>query len=193
MTSIFNTDILLGIQHISDVEGFDHIAFLVTLLAAYTINEWKKILLLVTAFTIGHSITLALAALDIIPVNASLIEFLIPVTICCTALYHLFAKETKTYTSNWGLYVLTIGFGLIHGAGFSNFLKAMLGNSSSVVQKLLAFNIGVEIGQLIIVSVLLGLSSVFLALGQSKTTWKHLCIGYGLFTSIILMIATWPF
>ena len=120
MKSIFSTYLELGFDHISDINAYDHILFLVALCAIYRLKEWKKILVLVTAFTIGHSITLALAALDIINFPSKIVEFLIPVTILITSLYNVIAPtnrlENTTFNKKISVnYFFALFFGLIHG------------------------------------------------------------------------------
>ena len=140
----------LGWQHILDWQGYDHILFVVVLCCSTTLADWKKILVLVTAFTLGHSITLALSALKILSINTALIEFLIPVTILVTAAANLKQKKA-TKKGILFLYLMALFFGLIHGLGFSNYLKSLLGKSSNIIAELFAFNAGLEFGQLIIV------------------------------------------
>jgi len=154
MKSMFEIYLDMGFKHISDINAYDHILFLVALCAIYRLSEWKKILILVTAFTIGHSITLALAAFEIITFPAKYIEFLIPITILITSLYNIFSKPPKSSLSSSRSininYLFALFFGLIHGMGFSNFLRSLLmpGQEKDLVPQLLAFNIGVELGQL---------------------------------------------
>lgn len=139
----------LGFEHITDLNGYDHMLFLLALCAAYLYSDWKKILVLVTAFTVGHSITLALAVLKIIPINAAWVEFLIPVTIVLTAIKNVAVKSERSATIT---YLMALGFGLIHGMGFSNYLRSLLGDD--ILLPLLLFNVGLEVGQLLIVSVI---------------------------------------
>lgn len=171
--SQFSLYLELGIQHILDLNGFDHLLFVIALCALYSWREWKKVLILVTAFTIGHSVTLVLAALNIIRVNAGLVEFLIPLTILITALSNVFRKNNGFSPSKVQLnYFYAAFFGLIHGLGFSNYLKSLLGSGSNVVLQLLAFNLGIEIGQIIVVGVFLlvaGLVAAFF--GVNKREW----------------------
>jgi len=152
----------LGRQHIADLKGLDHILFITALCLRYTFSDWKKVLILVTAFTIGHSITLALSIFKIIHFSTRWIEFLIPVTIIFTALNNLFIKKFAFKSKYPLIYFLALFFGLIHGLGFSNYLKSLLGHGQTVVMQLLAFNIGLEIGQLIIVFAVLLLTFVCL-------------------------------
>jgi hypothetical protein len=165
----------LGRDHILDyANGYDHILFVVALCAVYIIQDWKRILILVTAFTIGHSITLALATLNVITVSAAWVEFLIPLTIFTTAVANLFRKEQLFYPVGVQTnYILALFFGLIHGLGFSNYLKALLGKDQSIVLQLFAFNIGLEVGQIIIVGGFLAVSFIVVNLaGADRRDWK---------------------
>jgi hypothetical protein len=194
MGSEFLVYLRLGFEHIADPRGYDHILFIVALTAMYMPRDWRRLVALVTAFTVGHSITLALATLGFIRLPTALIEFLIPVTILMTAVSNAIdlrrvggwhprgglllhgdphrrgqsqrpgdAKEEpgeiETRTGPWhgqGVrYTFALGFGLIHGMGFSNFLRAVLGGEASIVWPLFAFNLGLEIGQVLIVALVL--------------------------------------
>jgi ABC-type antimicrobial peptide transport system permease subunit len=164
----------LGYEHIIDINGFDHILFVVALCAIYLAQDWKKVLILVTAFTIGHSITLALSTFELVNFRTDLIEFLIPVTIFITALSNLFRKEGGLNTRALNLnYFFALFFGLIHGLGFSNYLKSLLGKSESIISQLLAFNLGLELGQIIIVVIFMIVSFVFTGLfNVARRDWK---------------------
>ncbi len=147
---MFSTYLQLGFEHILDLNGYDHILFVIALCAVYRYTQWKNILILVTAFTIGHSITLALSALDIIVFRSDIIEFLIPLTILLTAMFNVVRKKDtqQKVMTNYGL---ALFFGLIHGMGFSNYFKALLGREENITLPLFSFNIGVELGQIVIV------------------------------------------
>jgi hypothetical protein len=156
-----------GTQHILDWNGYDHILYVIVLCVLFSINEWKKLLILITAFTIGHSLTLAISALNIISVKQSYIEVLISLTIIITCIVNISKRRFVTnqrvihknmYNAN---YVLALFFGFIHGMGFSYVLKSMLGKETTIVLPLLSFNLGLEVGQLLIVFSML-LFSVFL-------------------------------
>jgi hypothetical protein len=165
----------LGKDHILDyVNGYDHILFVLALCAVYLIRDWKKILVLVTAFTIGHSITLALATLQMISVKTELIEFLIPLTIFTTAVSNLFKKDESVGKRNIQInYFFALFFGLIHGMGFSNYLRAILGKSHSIASPLLAFNLGLEFGQIIVVTLFLIISYILVDwLKVQRRDWK---------------------
>ncbi len=160
-----------GWQHIADLGGYDHILFIMALCTVYLMNDWKKVLILVTAFTVGHSITLALSVLNIVRVSTDLIEFLIPVTIVITALGNALRGGKEPGRVQWN-YFLALFFGLIHGLGFSNYLRSMLGTQSDIMQPLLAFNLGLEFGQLIIVTIILLLSQLIIRIGKvSRRDW----------------------
>ncbi len=150
--SLFTTYLELGYQHIAGLDGLDHILFLLVLTSPYTIQRWKLLLLMVTAFTIGHSLSLALAAMDAVEVNRTWIEFLIPVTIVLAGLFNLFRKN-KSNKTPWLSLLVVIAFGLIHGVGFSSFFQSLLGKEESILMPLLAFNLGIELGQLLIVMI----------------------------------------
>jgi len=164
----------LGLEHILDTNGYDHILFVIALCILYSIREWRQVLILVTAFTIGHSITLALATLDIVQVDAALIEFLIPVTIFITAASNIVRKGNGPTGRSLQLnYVYAAFFGLIHGLGFSNYLKSILGRDHTIFTQLLAFNVGLEVGQIIIVAIFLVLGFVLVDLfGVNRRDWK---------------------
>lgn len=162
MTSEFVTYFRLGVGHIADLKGYDHILFVVALTAGYALRDWRRLLWLVTAFTLGHSVTLVLATLQLVRVHGPTIELLIPVTIVLTAGYSMIARARSEATGEGYtperhvlLYILAGCFGLIHGLGFSNFLRAVLGGEESILLPLFAFNVGLEIGQLAIVACVL--------------------------------------
>lgn len=157
-----------GLQHILDWNGYDHILYVIALCAMFSVTDWKKLLILITAFTIGHSLTLAASTLNLLTIKQSYIEVLIPFTIIATCLINIYFRRRfdrhahynkYNYTLNYSLALL---FGFIHGMGFSYLLKSMLGKEESIIFPLLSFNLGLEVGQLIILAAVL-LFSVFLA------------------------------
>jgi hypothetical protein len=180
----------LGKDHILDyTNGYDHILFVIALCALYQLRDWKQVLVLVTAFTIGHSITLALSTLNIINVKVELIEFLIPVTIFITAVSNIFKKEdTFTGSAIQINYAYAAFFGLIHGLGFSNYLKSILGREKSIISQLLAFNLGLEFGQIIIVAIFLVTSFILVDLfGVNRRDWKLIISSAVAGVALILM------
>ena len=202
MSNLFGTYLQLGFEHISDLAGYDHILFIVALCAIYRLQEWKRVAILVTAFTIGHSVTLVLAALDVLSFPAKWVEFLIPVTIVLTALYNvLFTgrwKDRDDLAQRRSIqmnYLFALLFGLIHGMGFSNFFRASLfpGEESLLVRQLLAFNIGVELGQLMIVGVVLLVAFVVIELGKARQReWNLFVSGAAAGVAFIMAAERWP-
>lgn len=173
--SEFNLYFGLGKDHILDyANGYDHILFVIALCALYIGRDWKRVLILVTAFTIGHSITLALSTLRIVNVKAELIEFLIPLTIFITAVSNLFKDENTIGSKPMQMnYFYAAFFGLIHGLGFSNYLRSILGKDKNIITQLLAFNVGLEVGQIIIVVLFMSVCFILVDLfGVNRRDWK---------------------
>lgn len=154
---MFSTYFKLGFEHILDINGYDHVLFIVSICLLASLKHWKKLLILVTAFTIGHSLTLALSVLDIITIPADIIETIIPITIILSCLDNIYQSGKESLYSP--KYLIILLFGFIHGMGFSNFFKAILGKEDHIIYPLLSFNVGVEIAQLVIV--LLTILSIF--------------------------------
>lgn len=176
-----------GFQHIADLKGIDHILFVMALCIRYQFSDWKKLLILITSFTIGHSITLALSVFNVVNYSVAWIEFLIPVTIVITAISNLFVTKF-TFKSKFPLiYFFALFFGLIHGLGFSNYLKSMLGKDENIIGQLLAFNLGLEAGQIIIVLAILLISFIFVQLLKWNRREFLLFITGGVFAVALLM------
>ncbi|MHB1277507.1 MAG: HupE/UreJ family protein [Bacteroidia bacterium] len=151
---MFTTYLELGFHHILDFNGLDHILFVIALCAAYDLKYWKKLLILVTAFTIGHSLTLALSALDVFRVDQDIVEQIIAITIGITALQNILIPKPDL-TANRLKYAAALVFGLFHGLGFSTYFKTLLGREEDILLPLFAFNLGIELGQLCIVVAML--------------------------------------
>lgn len=149
----------LGVTHIADLNGYDHILFLISLVAAYQWSDWKKLLKLITAFTLGHSISLTLSVLNVVQFSTALIELIIPFTIVIGSAANFWSKSKSHQYYNLE-YSVSAVFGLIHGLGFSVLLKSLLGQETSILKPLFAFNLGLELGQITIVSIILSLSWV---------------------------------
>lgn len=189
--SLFQLYLELGFKHIVNIHGYDHIVFILALCAGYEFSQLKKVLILITAFTIGHSVTLALSTLKIILIPANIIEFLIPVTILITAISNLLPR---TKGKNRTVYVIALLFGLIHGMGFSNYLKELLGKESSIIQPLFAFNIGLEIGQIFILILYFTILYLSLKLFKLKYDfWRIFISGaaFGISASLIIQNKIW--
>jgi len=192
--SVFRLYLELGVHHIVDLAGYDHILFITALCAVYALNQWKRVLILVTAFTIGHSITLGLASLHLVRIPTSLIELLIPVTIFVTALWNVFQQSDRVVIrSHRFKYAIALFFGLIHGLGFSNYLRSLLGSEDSIVLPLFSFNLGLEIGQILIVLVVLLVSALLVnLLGVRRKDWNLILSGAAMGVSLILIIERIP-
>ncbi len=184
----------LGIQHIVSFSALDHILFITALCIRYQWSDWRKLLVLITAFTIGHSITLALSTLDIINLPTRWTEFLISITILLTAINTVTVRSFN-YSKKYPLiYFYALIFGLIHGLGFSTLLKNMLGKNKSIIRQLLSFNLGIEAGQLFIVAIILFLSFIFVSLLKINRREYILFISGGIAALAIEMIITrFPF
>lgn len=170
--------IKLGYDHILDTDGYDHILFILVLCASFALRDWRKILLLATAFTLGHSFTLALSALKIINIDAYIVELAIAISIFVSAIFNLYSLWKKQF-SMWLHYFIASAFGLIHGLGFSNFFKALTSGEDSFIGMLFSFNVGVELGQILIVLLYL----VVVALAEKGLGVCQKYIGY--FISIV--------
>ena len=195
--SVFTTYLQLGFLHICSWQATDHLTFLLALCAPYVLADWRRVVVLVTGFTVGHSITLALATLGIVGVNAPVVEVLIPITIILTALVDLkrvgpvLARQPiRSVSVIWAMpNALAVVFGLIHGLGFSNYLRMLLGTQSRPVVELLAFNLGVELGQLVIVSLILLSGFVMLrGVGVARRDWVLVTSGAALGIAMLLLL-----
>lgn len=187
-----------GFYHITDWKGYDHILFIIALCLPYFLKDpiaigWKQVLILITAFTIGHSITLALSIFNKILIPSTWIEFLIPITIIITALENLYRNNTQPKHVRFR-YMAALLFGLIHGLGFSNYLRSMMGKSENIITQLLAFNIGLELGQLLIVLVVLMFSFIFVRLlNMKQREWTVFISGSIFGISFIMALERLPF
>ena len=190
--SEFETYFQVGFQHISNLEAYDHIVFIIALCAVYDLWQWRQILMLVTAFTVGHSITLGLATAGLLVLPSNIVEFLIPVTIFGTCMLNVIRPpERNRRKTVWFNYPLTLFFGLIHGMGFSSYLRALLGQEESILKPLFAFNVGLEIGQLMIVGLVMMGSAVIVYGGKAQQrSWTLFVSGAAAGISVILMAQT---
>jgi hypothetical protein len=163
----------IGIEHITDWQGADHLLFIVITAGFYSLSDWKKSLWLSLAFTLGHSITLVLSTYDLISLPTTLIEVLIPITILLAVVLRIFETTNILHTSQRYLFSTIVLFGCIHGMGFSNMLKSMLGKELNILNPLLAFNIGLEFGQILILSFVIILGHLVQnILNYSRSIWN---------------------
>lgn len=195
--SVFSTYLQLGFHHIFNLRAYDHLVFLLALCAPYVLRDWRRVAALVTSFTVGHSITLALATLDVVQYAPRLIEVLIPVTIVLTCLLNLARAgraDTRLPERPQPLLLtlpnlLAVVFGLIHGLGFSSYLRELLGSQRRPLLELLSFNVGVELGQLLIVGLILLLGLGLLrGLGVARRDWLLVTTGAALGIALILLV-----
>jgi hypothetical protein len=162
-----------GINHVLDINGYDHVLFLMVLAVPYVFKDWKRVLLLVSMFTLGHTLSLVLAAYQVVSVSGKLVEFLIPITILVAAIYNVFTAGKKDRGTKVGLlFFTTLFFGLIHGLGFAREFKMLSSLSDSKAELLIEFALGIEIAQVIIVFVVLFLGFLFQTLFRfSRRDW----------------------
>ena len=183
----------LGWKHIIGTDALDHQLFIATLASIYLAANWKEVLLLVTAFTIGHSLTLGLSVYDLLRFSNKWLEFLIPVTILITATINFFRRNFHSSTYRLQ-YFLALFFGLIHGLGFANSIRFMLAGNQSIAIPLLGFNVGLEAGQLLIVAIILLLSFLFVnKLGLQRRGWVWSLSAIAFTWSAFLCIENWPY
>jgi hypothetical protein len=178
----------MGLSHVLDFSAYDHILFLVVLAVVFNYNQWKKVLWLVTLFTIGHSITLALSAYGILKIRVDIIEFLIPLTIFITGVINIISlKNTSKGKENINL-IFALFFGLIHGLGFSNYFKMMIGQEESKLLPLIEFALGIELAQVIIVLGILIMGTIIQKLiKNSRKHWIIICSSIVILISIQMM------
>ena len=164
----------IGLKHVLDIHAYDHVLFLIALTIPYSFKDWKRVALLVTLFTIGHTMALMLSVFGIVAIKVNVVEFMIPVTILITALFNLFTagKSGKKESINL-VFFTTLFFGIIHGLGFSNYFKSILGgDAASKVLPLAEFALGIEAAQIIVVFVLLIISYLVQTVFRfSKRDW----------------------
>ncbi|MGM0636612.1 MAG: HupE/UreJ family protein [Bacteroidota bacterium] len=185
----------LGLTHVLDWNAYDHILYLAALVAAYSFSSWKRVFWLVTIFTLGHSISLSLAAFDVVRVNSNWIEFLIPVSILFAALYNLFTAGKNIASQKVNLlYFVTLFFGLVHGFGFSSYFIMISESADNLLILLLEFALGIEVAQLIVVIAVLILSFIFQQFFRfSKRDWVLMISSLVIGLSIPILRENWIF
>lgn len=177
----------LGWEHIISPDALDHQLFIAALCAIYVLRDWKQVLILVTAFTIGHSITLALSVLDVVRFPGKWVEFLIPVTIVLTAFFNVFQKKFTPRSVRIN-YFLALFFGLIHGMGFANSIRFMLAEDQQLGWSLFGFNVGLEAGQIVVVLILLLLTQFITGLLRANRREWVLFLSGGVFLMSLKMV-----
>jgi hypothetical protein len=183
----------IGWEHIINRTAWDHLLFIMALVAIYVFSDWKQLLILVTAFTIGHSATLILATFNLVKFSSAWIEFLIPVTIMLTAIYDL-AKQKAVKGRMQLNYLMALVFGLIHGMGFANGLRSLLGKEGDIFIPLLGFNLGLEAGQIVVVLTVLLLAAIMQGLFKiNRKEWIVFISGGAFFAALIMALERIPF
>ncbi|HEY4291022.1 MAG TPA: HupE/UreJ family protein [Puia sp.] len=184
----------IGLGHILTWAAMDHILFMAALCLRYLMKDWRKVVVLVTAFTIGHSITLALSALGLVHFATRWIEFLIPLTIIATAINNLAQQPGQVeHPSRLPvIYFFALFFGLIHGLAFANSLLSLIGKEG-IVLPLLAFNLGIEAAQLLVVAIILMISFIFVQLMKVRRVWWVRSVSaLVLLASLRMAFERWP-
>lgn len=186
--------IKLGVQHVLDFNAYDHILFLLALALPFTFKDWKKILLLATIFTLAHCFSLFLSVYEILVIDVSWIEFLIPVTISLTALFNLIYLKSKVADKSIVLHIVaTAFFGLIHGFGFSNYFKMLMAEEENKLPPLLGFATGIEISQVLIVLCMLLITYLFTSILKIKQALFVAIVSILIvLVTIPMLIATFP-
>ena len=188
----FGFYVITGWRHIISWNALDHLLFIIALAAIYLKENWKQVLVLVTAFTIGHSLTLALSVYDMIRIDEKWVEFLIPCTIIATAALNFLTKNFKPKSLRIN-YFLAIFFGLIHGMGFANTIRFMLAKDQNIAIPLLSFNIGLEAGQIAVITFILLVSYILVNKARVKRIWWVWALSIiSIFIALNMVVDRWP-
>ncbi|MGB0879782.1 MAG: HupE/UreJ family protein [Polaribacter sp.] len=179
----------MGLYHVLDFSAYDHILFLIVLAVVFSFYQWKKVIGLVTLFTIGHSLTLGLSAYGVLKIKMDIIEFLIPLTIFLTGWMNILSTKKRGIGKENTNLILALFFGLIHGLGFSNYFKMMIGKEEEKLFPLLEFALGIEVSQISIVLAVLVLGSLLQSFFRvSKRDWVLVASSIVIGFSIQMMI-----
>ncbi len=182
----------IGWKHIVSKDALDHQLFILALAAIFLLNNWKQVLILVTAFTIGHSLTLALSVYDLVRISSKWVEFLIPLTIVVTAFFNLLQKDFSKSSLRLN-YLLALFFGLVHGLGFANTIRFMLAKNEGVALPLFSFNVGLEAGQVLVVGFILLTSYLIVnKAGLPRKVWVWTLSLGALVTAAVICAERWP-
>ena len=182
----------LGLTHVLDWQAYDHILFLIVLVVAYNFSNWKRIFILVSLFTIGHTVSLLLVNYSVVAISSKWVEFLIPVTILVAAFYNLLTSGKNNRSEKVGLfYVITIFFGLVHGFGFATYYKMIAGGNE--ILPLLEFALGIELAQIIVVTIVLIFSFIFQSILRfNKKDWVLVVSSIVIGLVIPMLQNNWP-
>ena len=182
----------LGLTHVLDWQAYDHILFLIVLVVAYNFSNWKRIFILVSLFTVGHTVSLLLVNYSVVAISSKWVEFLIPVTILVAAFYNLLTSGKNNRSEKVGLfYVITIFFGLVHGFGFAAYYKMITGGNE--ILPLLEFALGIELAQIIVVTIVLIFSFIFQSILRfNKKDWVLVVSSIVIGLVIPMLQNNWP-
>ena len=182
----------LGLTHVLDWQAYDHILFLIVLVAAYNFSNWKRIFILVSLFTLGHTVSLLLVNYSVVAISSKWVELLIPVTILVAAFYNLLTSGKNNRSEKVGLfYVITIFFGLVHGFGFATYYKMIAGGNE--ILPLLEFALGIELAQIIVVTIVLIFSFIFQSILRfNKKDWVLVVSSIVIGLVIPMLQNNWP-
>lgn len=186
----------IGLRHVLDIKAYDHVLFLIALTVPYAFKDWKRVLVLVSLFTVGHTVALLLSVFDFVVIKVSLVEFLIPITILVTAIFHLFTAGKSSKKESISIIgFITLFFGIIHGLGFSNYFNTLLpGKGSDKLLPLLEFALGIEMAQITVVLVVLILAYIVQTIFRfSKRDWTLVMASFviGVVLPMILASEIW--
>ena len=182
----------IGWEHIITIEALDHIFFIAALAAIYMLKDWKQVLVLVTAFTLGHTITLILSSLNLLEVSSGWVEFLVPCTIVFTAISNLFLKKFSSQAIRIN-YLLALFFGLIHGLAFANTLRMIIAQDQSFALSMFSFSLGLESGQILIVFIILLLAELIVGLCKiTRRDWVVFLSAAVMALAIEMAAQRWP-
>lgn len=186
----------IGLKHVLNINAYDHVLFLIALTVPYAFKDWKRLLLLVSLFTLGHSLALLLSVYEIVLIKVNLVEFIIPITILIVALFNLFTAGKNSKNESISLIaIVTLFFGIVHGLGFSNYFKTILpGNATDKLLPLSEFALGIETAQIIVVFVVLILSYIVQTVFRfSKRDWTLVMSAFiiGVIVPMIIQSPIW--
>ena len=183
----------LGFSHVWDWQGYDHLLFLAALCLPFSTRQWKPLLWLITCFTIGHSLSLILASLEVVKVSSIWIEFLIPVSIAATAVYNMIYARAVWVRNNQLVMWVTLFFGLVHGFGFAGYFELIRDVDQPLWSSLLFFALGIESAQIVLGALMLLLSFVLLnVLGRNRRDWVLVVSSVIIGILLPIIIERWP-
>ena len=186
----------IGLKHVLNINAYDHVLFLIALTIPYAFKDWRRLLLLITLFTVGHTLALVLSVYEIVYIKSNLIEFIIPITILVVAIFNLFTAGKNNKNESVSLIAfVTLFFGIIHGLGFSNYFKTIIpGKSSAKLLPLTEFALGIETAQIIVVFVVLIISYIIQTFFRfSKRDWTLVMSAFiiGVIIPLIIQSPIW--